>query len=960
MNVDLETEILNRREVKGEKENLRYTAMIIIMLLIFGGIIARLINLQVINVNMYREYASTGSHTMISYSAPRGRIYDRNDEVLATNKLGYTLTFTETKESNKKFFDTMKEVFEILEKNGEKTTEGFQLKVDPIRFEFGVSDDYKIWSELRFKKDRGFDYEVLHKDFSGKKMVDLNQSEISYIDEKLKEMSPEYIYRSLIKKYELYNMIRDDYSKEEWNSLTNKNKLVDELIDKVDGSVIRKYMIIKDSIYMNRFNGNKPSVIAKDLKPETSYIFEQIQSEMPGISIQKQPIRYYPYNEVASNIMGYVGKIGEHNKERYEERGYDISDDYIGITGLESVFEDVLRGRRGEESIKVNLDGRKVKTLGERPATPGNSIKLTIDYKLQRTAERALDETMKYMRDLGKFTSRGTEDDVDKSNATRGAAVVLNVNTGEILALASRPGIDLNLHTFPGRLDNETYKEIFMPDIEKFGLEYIYKHELYKQEKFNGITLQGKPMWEKIKIIMDEMYPKDNNGYRSDDKDTRPNPAYNYATQSLIPPGSTFKILSAIAGLEEGVITPEEKIYDAGQYKKRYKDFTGASWMYNVHKSSHGYQNIVEAIRDSNNYYFYEVADRLFEKKGPGSKESLDALAEYAWKFGLGANMEDENRDLETGIEISEKFGPVYYYDFGKRENSRDYTRKVYELLNKGESSIWVGEYKPIDIIPNINNDSEEVYKIKKELTSCIKAQMVSEEKFDITDIGLKVRELIENKEEYQNEYSEKDIEGIIKTITASLFDARSENKSGVNLYNASIGQGKSQFTPLQLANYVATLVNGGYRREVYLVKEILDEDGNIIEDCSKNKKIINETGISKETIDIVKEGMLQVTSSIYGTAYTPFKGLPIKNGAKTGSATFQNNQEEFGRTSYATFIGFAPYDNPEIAVSVVVFDGGHGGYSARVARAIYEEYFKDEILKINPEYEFMLEETEK
>nr|WP_276575992.1 penicillin-binding transpeptidase domain-containing protein [Oceanirhabdus seepicola] len=898
---------------------------------------------------------------MVSYSAPRGEIYDRNGEVLATNKLGFTLIFTETKESKDKFFQTMDEVFEILDKSGEDITDGFPLKVDPVRFEFGVTDKWKEQVERLFKNDRGFNYEVLYKDFSGKKLADLNESEIGYIDEKLKDMTPEYIYRSLIKKYELFNIIKDDYSDKEWESLLNdKDKLVDELINKVDSNVIRKYMIVKDTMKMQSFNGHRPSVIAKDLKSETSYIFEQIQSELPGISIQKQPIRYYPYNEVASNVMGYVGKIGEQNKEKYEERGYVIHDDYIGITGLESKFENVLKGIRGEESIKVNLDGRKVKTLGERPATPGNSIKLTIDYKLQMAAERALDETMEYMRELGKYKSdKKTIDDVDKSNATRGAAVVINVNTGEVLALASRPGIDLNLHTVPGRLDNATYKEIFMPDIEKFGLEYIYKHELYKLDEINGKRLKDKAMWEKIKMLMDEMYPKDKNGYRTDKYGTRPKPAYNYATQSLIPPGSTFKVLSAVAGLEEGVITPETKIYDAGPYKKRYKNFNGASWMYNVYRGSHGNQNIVEAIRDSNNYYFFEVADRLFEKKGVGTKESLDILAEYAWKFGLGANMEDQNPNIETGIEIEERFGPVYYYDFGKRINSVSYTQTLYEHLLKGEASIWVGEYKPIDIIPDNDKDSEEVFIIKKDLTSSIKEQMTSEDKIDTTDIDIKVRELIEKKREYGELYSEKDIKGIIKTITASLYDARSENKSGVNLYNAAIGQGKNQFTPLQLANYIASLVNGGYRRELYLVKEIMDADGKRIEDCSKDKRIINETGVSQETVDTVKEGMLQVTSNINGTAYSTFKDFPIKNGAKTGSATFQTNQEEYGRTSYATFIGFAPYENPEIAVSVEIFDGGHGGYSAKVAKAIYEEYFKEEILKINPEYEFMLKEQE-
>lgn len=933
--------------------------MIISMCLIFSTIVGKLIYLQVLNVEIYREKANNGRHKVISNTAPRGNIYDADGEILATNKQGFSLIFTETSESKENFFLTIKEVFAVLEENGEILSENFPLKVEPFRFDFAVREQDREWIEWRFKCDRGFDDAVRKVKFKGKNMADLNEEELKVIEEELKLIDAEEVFRALIEKHSIYNIMKNQYSNEEWNKLLkDKKALIDLLLKAVPHEDIRKYMVVKDNIEMSSYKGYRPVTIANDLKIETAYVFEQIQSELPGISILKQPIRYYPYGELASNIVGYIGKIDEQYKDLYEEGGYDVHEDYIGRSGIESVYENVLRGTRGEESIEVNKDGRKVKTLGERPATPGESIYLTIDCKLQRAAEEALDQTMAYMRDLGKYKAdKKTLDDVDKSNATRGAAVVIDVKTGDILALASRPGIDLNLFTVPGRLDSVTYKSIFSPDLETFGMAYVLEHELYKNEEINGKDLKDLNEKERIEVIFNELFPKNKSGIREDRYDIYPKAAFNYSTKSRVPPGSIFKMLTGVAGLEEAVISPTEKIYDAGPYTKRYKDFKGASWMYNLYRGSHGNQDVQDAIRDSNNYYFFEVADRLYEKGGAGTKESLDMLGKYAWKYGLGANMENPASKAKTGIEIDEAFGQVYYYDAGKRYHSKVYTWSLYDHLIKGTASIWVGEYKPINIVPDEEKDGAEVYAIKKELTSAIKEQMMSVKDADLSVIDEGLRALIEKNEEYRGQYTDKDIEGIKRAISSSINDARTEIIRAVNLYNASIGQGLNQFTPLQLANYIATLVNGGYRYKLHLIEKIVDSEGNIIEDFGKENIIFDETNVSKETVEVIKGGMQKVTSTPAGTAYSTFKDFPIKNGGKTGSATYQANQDEYGRTSYATYVGFAPYDNPEIAVSVVIFDGGHGGYGAGVAKAIYEEYFKEQILRENPKYEFMLEQ---
>lgn len=165
----------------------------------------------------------------------------------------------------------------------------------------------------------------------------------------------------------------------------------------------------------------------------------------------------------------------------------------------------------------------------------------------------------------------------------------------------------------------------------------------------------------------------------------------------------------------------------------------------------------------------------------------------------------------------------------------------------------------------------------------------------------------------------------------------------GGNALNAAIGQGDNSFTPLQIAKYIAMITNGGHDIDITLIKEITKADGTTIDKDKVEEYINNRLGIKKEekddiqiseeTIKTVMEGMRSVTTDTGGTAYSVFKNFEIEVGGKTGSA-------EAGKNVNAWFTGFAPYDDPEIAVVVFVENGGHGYYTATVAREIFESYF--------------------
>jgi penicillin-binding protein 2 len=153
--------------------------------------------------------------------------------------------------------------------------------------------------------------------------------------------------------------------------------------------------------------------------------------------------------------------------------------------------------------------------------------------------------------------------------------------------------------------------------------------------------------------------------------------------------------------------------------------------------------------------------------------------------------------------------------------------------------------------------------------------------------------------------------------------------KPGIPL-NAAIGQGDDRFTPLQMANYIATIANNGTRYRPHLVKQIIKPDSTVVENVKP--EVMAKLNIKQSTFSAIKAGMGQVVDE-GGTASAAFKGFPIKTAAKTGTA-----QASGGMADYSWFSGFAPADNPQIAIAVVIYEGGSG--SANVARDIYEQYF--------------------
>ncbi len=315
------------------------------------------------------------------------------------------------------------------------------------------------------------------------------------------------------------------------------------------------------------FSSVSPYVLIEGASLELLTVAEE--SAPRGIIIQVASERVYNYPGYASHILGRVNDIPDEKLEYYTELGYPM-DAIVGIDGVELAFEEYLRGIDGEMKITEDAYGNILSTEITKEPVAGNDVYLTIDIEMQMVAEKALAENIFKIREEAKWSGPLSGED-----ASAGAMTVLDVDTGEILAICSYP--TYNLATFS----------------EDWAI-----------------------------ISTDETKP-----------------LYNRALSGTYAPGSTFKVGVSVAALEEGIIEKNTFIDTKGMYMY-YADsgYTPRCWLYLMTGQSHGPINVVEAIQESCNYFFYDVGRRL----------TIEKMNEYCRHFGLGE---------PTGIELPEKTG---------------------------------------------------------------------------------------------------------------------------------------------------------------------------------------------------------------------------------------------------------------------------------------------------------------
>lgn len=670
---------------------IRILALCLCMLLIFGALVYRLIQLQLIqgpnttaalNANVIREYDEIAS---------RGEIMDRNGTVMVGNALGFSVQLDYYEWDRTRQNEVLLLLYETLQQSGVGC-----LDVLPLTWEEPLTYTY---SSLESGDGRKLEKFVQAQGWGS-----------------VESLTPVRLFGLLSSKYGVDSSL----------SFQQRRAIIG----------VRYYL--EDKQFSNY---NTPITVVEELDIQTVARLSERQGDLPGVTIQVSDSREY-HTAAAAHLLGRVAIIGPEEYEELKEEGYGLNDT-IGKDGMEKALESYLRGTDGVRAVEVDRQTGQVKAeYMVEDTQPGKNCYLTIDLPLQERVEQALADTLAGIKEKGENSRDGEGADVEG-----GAAVVIDVNTGEILAMASWP----------------TYS------LENFSADFSANN--------------SDPM----------------------------RPFFNRAIMATYSPGSTFKMCTSLAALEEGIIEPDTKIYDEGVYK-RYADvgYSPRCWIYRQYGRNHGNINVSQALKYSCNYFFYEMGYQLQPER----------LNKYASQLGLGQ---------KTGVELAgEKAGNL------AGPESR--------AANGGEK--WYG----------------------------------------------------------------------------------------ADTLMAAIGQSDHLFTPIQLANYVATLVNGGTRYQPHLLKTVMDyTNTEVYEEVQPT--VLNTVEISASSLNAIKEGMKGVVTED-GTASSYFAGFPIQVGGKTGSA------QMVGHSATGVFVSFAPYDQPEIAVCVVGEYASSGGSLAPVAIAAYDQYF--------------------
>jgi len=510
-----------------------------------------------------------------------------------------------------------------------------------------------------------------------------------------------------------------------------------------------------------------PYIFAFDV--DTDFISYLEERSLNGVYPESTYVREY-HTGSAAHMLGYIGRMTAEEYEIYRERGYPM-DAIVGKVGAEFAFEEALHGSSGEKITRMTENGTIVSEETVTAPQPGQHVTLTLDIDLQIAAEHALRTNIELINEERLLKRIQSDDDDAEDNTIQGgAAVLLNLNTGEVLAAASYPTFNLN-----------TLSE-------------------------DWAFLNTDPAF----------------------------PLHNRATQGRYAPGSTFKMVTALAGLRHvSWLSRYYPINDTGVFD-RYAGtgddgtgFTAQCWFWGEHRVGHGELYMEQAIERSCNFYFLQVADWM---GGAGTEEMNAArlgahrLAETAKEFGLG---------IRTGIEIPEAAGLLALPEV--------------RLERTGDENWWQAD-----------------------------------------------------------------------TLLAGF------------------GQGDNRFTPMQLANYAATIGNNGFLYKLSVLHQIRSSDFTEILH-SHEPEILNEIE-EKDYLQIIKDGMIAVSRGRNGTAGRVFRNYPITVASKTGTVQIEGLAMNTG-----LFVAYAPAENPEIAIAVVVEKGGSGSEIMNIARVIFDHYFMKE-----------------
>ncbi len=934
----------------------RYLHVLVLIILLFYVLISYLHKITVVEHQKYAELSLQNRIRKVEIPAKRGEITDRKGNVLAYNEVCYSVKLNASLIPKDCFAEQCIQMYDFFKAQGEKQVE-FPIFIENGEYKYRFDEDIKEWlvrsgygedwsarQVFEYEKAKYFidenlsDYEAMNLLFSRSLYLPISTIDMKFNDQVAKEQFLDF--------YGLeYSMSAEDAFHEiRQNGLY---KIPEELSDEDAYKVLVYRHLITNKGHLEY----EPIEIVEQASLETSVLVAEQAYRFPGLYTDFTTKRIYTSGDLASHIVGYIGKIATVGEvqEYVDEKGYNRND-YIGKTGIEYVMEDTLHGKAGFKYIEADAVGRYIDDIDaeqygldiEKQST-GSDIVTTIDLAFQQKIKDSIEVYLEHLRTGTPHESKWGSYTMRKNpSAVTAAVVVADVNSGKILGSYSYPSFD---------------SMVFM----------------------KGIT---KKDWE-------ELNPKNPSNPLS------PRPLIDLTATMAVAPGSTYKMMTGYAAIRQG-LDPYMKIYADGNIKLGEHSF--GCWLWNEYGGRHGPIDFPMALKESCNYYFFCVANGKDYHNNTPLNYYIDnnILIETSKLFGFddptGAEIPefamgvpDANRKVETSLALlSAKLEELLPKYFSESQLSTAAKRKdiIDTIVSWAEENPSRGEL--IDRLYKLGSSKD--YLLTEEFADIIKYDyfnMMDWNEGDTMNLAIgqgkhaytplqmaryiaiianggrpiefTYIDSIDGKPYDKNkDVVSFDTEGDLKYVQEAMYKMANDPASHVR---GAFGE-----FPITVAGKTGTAEKEGlvppddeavyiydnlYRIAPYISAEELENEATRIlksrsEEMTRLEREIKELEESGEQSEELEELRYQFATSL--TLDRLRKGDALREALKTlSNGRVSDDDIDRYRPEYGTFSWFmcyAPYEEPEIAVAVLVPQGGQGHNAALLARDVIAAYY--------------------
>ena len=928
--------------IKDKILNMVLSREFVLILAIFlcGGILVhRLFTLQIVNGASYLENFQLTIRKERSIPAARGNIYDRNGRLLAYNELAYSVTIEDVYESgrmkNKNINETIYKVIRMIEDSGDEVISDFEIYLDSSgNYQYNVSDN----ALLRFLGDV------------------YGEADVNKLEYKERTASPDEVIAYLCSS-DRYGV--GTYREKEDGTL----ELIPE--EGYAKDEILKILTVRFALSANSYQKYIATTIATDVGEKTVAVVSENIQYLDGVNIAEDTIRKYVNSVYFSHIIGYTGKIPSERLVEYTERDSTYAlNDQVGVAGIEASMEDILRGKKGSEVIYVDSFGKVIESTDYVEPGAGDDIYLTLDTELQAAAYNILEQKI-----AGIVVSRirNIKEYVPKENA--GSSSILIAIYDVYNTLIENSIIDVSHFTEPDAKETErTVAEKYRQ--QKAGvLEKLREELLVEKTPYDQLSTEYQVYMLYIVSLLGN-----NNILLTDEVEDTDEIYLAWHQEENIPLEQYLRHCIAKRWIDVTKLELENDYADSEEIYETLVDyivnkldtdstFEKRIYRYMIKNDVLSGKEICQILCEQKVVEVdMEVENRLYSGGITAYQFMLDRISDLDITPAQLALEPCSGSMVITDVNTGDTLALVSYpgYDTNRLANSIDadyyarlmndearpmYSRATQERTAPGSTYKMVsataglmegvislsttvtcsGPFEKITpsphchIYPGAHGNMNVISSIER---SCNSFFYEMGYRLGSSGDSYKSERGTDTLAKYADMY------GLSETSGLELEES-DPKLSTEDAVRSSIGQGNNNFTTAQLARYVTTVANSGTCYNLTLIDKITDKNGTLLED--RSAEVRNYVEMDESSWNAIHTGMRGVVERM-----SYYADLGVNVAGKTGTA-----EQSERHPNHALFVSYAPYENPEISVTVRIANGYSSSYAAQTAKDIYTYYYK-------------------